>query len=137
MPSECEGSVALSNPGTCHGRARWFVRRFQVRQLPGRGLLEGLLVLCFLVVLFRTAWVTEDAYIMFRAIDNFWHGHGLNWNIDERVQVFTCPLWCLLLTAAVGVTGEFYLTTLVACAFASGLPSWCFTDSVRRGRAAS
>jgi arabinofuranosyltransferase len=50
-----------------------------------------------LFVLFRSAWLCDDAYINFRVIDNFWNGYGLRWNIDERVQVYTSPLWLLIL----------------------------------------
>ena len=42
------------------------------------------------------SWVSEDAYITFRVVDNFFRGYGLRWNISERVQVYTHPLWLLL-----------------------------------------
>ena len=41
-------------------------------------------------------WVSDDAYITFRVVDNFVQGFGLRWNIAERVQVFTHPLWMFL-----------------------------------------
>ena len=44
-------------------------------------------------------WVTEDAYITFRAIENLFAGHGLVFNPGDRVEVFTHPLWMLLLVA--------------------------------------
>ncbi len=47
-------------------------------------------------MLFMTAGVTADAFITFRVVDNFVHGDGLRWNIAERVQVYTHPLWMLL-----------------------------------------
>jgi len=65
------------------------------------------------VVFFRTAWVCDDAYITFRTIDNFVHGHGLRWNVDERVQAFTHPLWLFLLTPIVAVTREPWLTSML------------------------
>jgi arabinofuranosyltransferase len=49
-----------------------------------------------IAIIFLRAWVCEDAYITFRVIDNFANGEGLRWNIHERVQVFTHPLWLLL-----------------------------------------
>ena len=66
----------------------------------------------FAIVLVRTAWICDDAYINFRTIDNFLHGHGLRWNVAERVETFTDPLWVFLLSAAVAVTREFYFTTI-------------------------
>lgn len=65
------------------------------------------------VLLLRTAWVNDDAYITFRTIDNFLHGYGLRWNVAERVQTYTHPLWMLLMTAAVWLSGEFYYTAIV------------------------
>ena len=41
------------------------------------------------------AWVAEDAFITLRVVDNFWQGYGLRWNVFERVQVFTHPLWLI------------------------------------------
>jgi hypothetical protein len=38
-----------------------------------------------LVLLLRTAWVSEDAYISFRVVSNFLSGYGLRWNIADRV----------------------------------------------------
>ena len=72
----------------------------------------ALCLLLFAAVFLLNAWVGDDAYITFRAIDNFLHGHGLRWNVAERVQVYTHPLWMLLMTAAAAVTREFYFTAL-------------------------
>lgn len=43
-----------------------------------------------------TAWVSDDAFITFRSIENWIHGYGLAFNIGERVQTFTHPLWLFL-----------------------------------------
>ncbi|MFI5178267.1 MAG: hypothetical protein ACHQO8_06880 [Vicinamibacterales bacterium] len=53
----------------------------------------------FAVVLLRTAWVCDDAFITFRTVDNLLHGLGPRWNAAERVQAYTHPLWMLLLAA--------------------------------------
>ncbi len=58
------------------------------------------------VAVLRAAWLSDDSYITLRTIDNFWNGYGLRWNVIERVQTFTDPLWMLLLAAAYGVTRE-------------------------------
>jgi arabinofuranosyltransferase len=50
------------------------------------------LLALFAVVLCRTAWVGDDAYITFRTVDNLVHGYGARWNVDERVQAYTHPL---------------------------------------------
>lgn len=74
-------------------------------------LVEGmvfLLLLLFGWVFYVTAWVTEDAFITFRVIENLLDGYGPRWNIDERVQVFTHPLWMFLLVPMVAVCGDPY-----------------------------
>lgn len=50
----------------------------------------------FSLFVLLNAWVSEDAYITLRVVDNFFHGYGLRWNVNERVQVYTHPLWLLL-----------------------------------------
>jgi arabinofuranosyltransferase len=62
---------------------------------------------------FRYAWITEDAFINFRVIENFKHGLGLTWNPGERVQVFTSALWMLLSIGASMLTGEEIYSTLL------------------------
>lgn len=71
------------------------------------------LLTLFAVVLFRTAWLSDDAFITFRVVDNFFSGYGLRWNIDERVQVFTHPLWLFLLIAVRALTGEIVISTMI------------------------
>ena len=43
-------------------------------------------------------WVDEDAFINFRIIDNLLAGHGLVYNLGERVEVGSDPLWLFSLT---------------------------------------
>jgi arabinofuranosyltransferase len=64
------------------------------------------------IVLLRTAWVSDDAYITFRTVDNFLHGYGLRWNIDSRVESFTHPLWLFTMIGATALTGEVYYTSI-------------------------
>src|SRR3954465_1123585 len=64
------------------------------------------------VVLIRTAWLDDDAYITFRTVDNFLHGYGLRWNVADRVQTYTNPLWMFVMTAVARVTHDVYYTSL-------------------------
>jgi arabinofuranosyltransferase len=73
-------------------------------------------LLAFTVLCYRTAWVSDDAFISLRTVSNLLQGYGMRWNVDERVQTFTHPLWLLLLTAAHATTGEpFYSTLYLSC----------------------
>lgn len=66
----------------------------------------------FAVVVFRSAWIHDDAYITFRTVDNFVQGYGLRWNAVERVQTYTHPLWMLLVSACYAITREVYFTVV-------------------------
>jgi len=70
--------------------------------LPAMGMVA--VVLLFSIAFYRTAWVTEDAFITFRVVDNALSGLGLVWNPGERVQVYTHPLWMMLLLAGRAAT---------------------------------
>lgn len=78
----------------------------------GRLLVVALGLTLVLVVLLRTAWVCDDAFITFRTVDNFVHGFGLRWNVSERVQSYTNPLWMAVFTAAYALTHEAYRTSI-------------------------
>ncbi len=58
-----------------------------------RAIVLGAVCAVLILRVLRSAWVIDDAYITFRVLDNFVGGFGLRWNVDERVQVFTNPLW--------------------------------------------
>jgi len=64
-------------------------------------------------VVIPTAWVCDDAYISLRVADNVLQGYGLRWNVAERVQVFTHPLWLFLLIAAHAILKKSILTLVV------------------------
>jgi arabinofuranosyltransferase len=64
----------------------------------------------FAVVLVKTAWVSDDSYITLRVVDNLVHGYGLVWNVGERVQAFTAPLWLLVFSVVYAITREDYFT---------------------------
>lgn len=63
-------------------------------------LLKIILVLIYATLLLKTAWVSDDAYITFRSVENLVHHYGPVYNIGERVQTFTHPLWFLVLSTA-------------------------------------
>lgn len=79
-----------------------------------------LLLALYAVVLLRTAWVCDDAFITLRTVDNFVEGYGLRWNVAERVQSFTHPLWMMLLVPLHALFREPLITLLVP-AFAASL----------------
>ena len=63
-----------------------------------------ILVLPLAWVIVRSAWISDDAYITFRSIENFLAGYGPVYNLGERVQSFTHPLWFFVQAAFNAVT---------------------------------
>ena len=86
--------------------------------------LASLLTLTFLAVLIRTAWLSDDALITLRTVLNITHGFGPRFNIDERVQTYTHPLWLGVLTAAYYVTSNVYFAAFVSSVLLSVLAFW-------------
>jgi arabinofuranosyltransferase len=72
-------------------------------------------VAAFLVLEIKDAWLSDDAYITFRTVYNFTHGYGWVWNLGERVQSSTHPLWMFLLTIAYALGHDMYWSSLVLC----------------------
>lgn len=107
------------------GVSKYCTRIFSVPQgllerFGSRGLfaVSGLFLLLGAVILHK-AWASDDAFITFRAVQNFVEGRGLTWNVGERVQVFTHPLWMMMMSAAYAVTREmFYSCVFLGVALA-------------------
>lgn len=76
------------------------------------------------MVLLRNAWFGDDTFIILRTVDNFVNGYGLRWNVAERVQSFTSPLWTLLLIPFYFVTKEPLFTTTFITTLCSLLALW-------------
>ena len=64
-------------------------------------------------VFLKNAWVGEDSYIVFRSIEQLFAGNGPIWNPHERVQVFTSPLWFVVLALARIFSQDVYLNVIV------------------------
>ncbi len=67
----------------------------------------------FFFVIIKNAWLSDDGYITLRTVSNFLHGYGLTWNSDERVQVYTHPLWMLLLSGVSFCVHSIYFSSLL------------------------
>jgi arabinofuranosyltransferase len=51
-------------------------------------------------------WNADDAFIIFRVVDQLVHGNGPVYNVGERVEAYTSPLWTGLLAAGASVVGS-------------------------------
>src|SRR5262245_56077985 len=78
----------------------------------------------FAILVARTAWIADAAYLTLRTVDHAAQGFGLRWNIAERVQTFDHPLWVALLTGGRLLTGEVYYSTIALSCAASLTAIW-------------
>ena len=90
----------------------------------------ALAICLYTVVVLKSAWLSDDAYITFRTVDNFVSGYGLTWNVDERVQAYTHPLWMLLLSATYWFTREIHFTSILLCVVFSVATVFVFAGRV-------
>jgi arabinofuranosyltransferase len=50
------------------------------------------------VMIWQRRWTSDDGFINFRVVSNLLAGHGPVFNLGERVEAFTSPLWIALLS---------------------------------------
>lgn len=89
-------------------------------------------MLLFVFVVVRNAWVSDDAYITFRMVDNWVSGYGLRWNVAERVCASTHPLWMLLHAPLFAIGVRPFAATLALSVVASVATVWVFVAYVAR-----
>jgi len=104
--------------------------------LSGKALV-AFFVVVFSVIVVRNAWVSEDAYITFRTVENFVGGYGPTWNTVERVQTYTHPLWMLLLSAAYYVTHEIHYSSILLSILISVAAATLYAAKVAKTPAAA
>ncbi len=78
-----------------------------------------LIAVVFLIFATKNAWLSDDSYITFRTINNFLSGYGLVYNVAERVQAYTHPLWLFLLAPLKLIFGQIYYPVIIISLVAS------------------
>ena len=84
-----------------------------MKKPDGYLLLTVFAILVPVIVFFKNAWVSDDAYIISRSIEQMFAGNGPVWNPHERVQVFTSPLWFVVLSVVRVVSSDVFLNAVV------------------------
>jgi arabinofuranosyltransferase len=75
---------------------RWMHTRSRLERLSLA--LAALPPLALLIAGYQRRWVTEDAFISLRVVRHILAGHGPVFNVDERVEAYTHPLWVAILS---------------------------------------
>jgi len=67
-----------------------------------------------LAMAYHRRWLSDDGYIDLRVVKQLLAGNGLVFNVGERVEAFTSPLWLAILSlvGAVGISLEAAAVTL-------------------------
>lgn len=78
-------------------------------RLPVTALIErwGIAAVGLLTVVlgWSLRWTADDAFINFRAVENFLAGDGMVFNAGQRVEVTTSPLWAYLIALGGAIPG--------------------------------
>jgi arabinofuranosyltransferase len=80
------------------------------------------------IVITANAWISDDAGLTLRSIDNLHRGFGPTFNISERVQAYTHPLWMWSLALVTALSNEYFFSTIAVsliCSIAMlGILAW-------------
>ena len=99
----------------------------------------GFLLFMYFFVLWHTAWLCDDSLITMRTVLNLLNGYGPVFNVGERVQAYTHPLWFALLSGLSFLSIKVFSSTFLAPLFIlpfiiSLLTFWlfltCFTKKI-------
>jgi len=141
-------SCVLEGPKDCDILTDWQVISFRsttrwISSRVSRPRSDSVLVLLgFVILAFRVMWAArgilpiDDAFISFRYAANLAAGHGLVFNLGERVEGSTSFLWTLLLAGAIRggidpVAASRVLATL--CTAGTMVALWAMTRSLDKG----
>jgi len=95
-------------------------------------------ILLYVYLFVANAWVVDESYITFRTIDNFLHGYGLTWNVGERVQGYTHPMWMFMVAGGAFFSSEFHFTVIAVSLLCSlgvlAFSGWFFSPGASRGQ---
>lgn len=118
------------SPSSKDARSDFSDIRDRLRQLELLRPSSLILTAVYLLLALDHIWVTEDAFITFRSVENLWTGGGPNFNRNIRVESFSHPLWFLILSV-LRIGGESLLgplSALTGIAFAT-LGLWFATSA--------
>ena len=93
------------------------------------GKLAALLAVLYAALVLKTAWLGDDSFITFRTVDNFIHGYGLTWNVEERIQAYTNTLWMFAVSAIYFVTGSIFISSMALSTVFMWLALYCLKKS--------
>lgn len=109
-----------------------FVAHLQNRPRIAKALSITTVLLLATTAILRTAWTSDDAQITYRIVLTTLHGFGPNFNVGERVQAYTHPLWFLLLTIFEYFFGNIFAAAMSVSIAISLLVIWFLLHRISR-----
>ncbi|MEZ5539889.1 MAG: hypothetical protein R3E63_08090 [Pseudomonadales bacterium] len=85
------------------------------RVITSRGiqLLTYACIALAVIIFFKSFWVTEDAFIGYRILDQVRIGNGPVWNAGIRTQIFSCIGWFYLFVVVGFFTHNIFITLVI------------------------
>ena len=83
-----------------------------------------LMTIVFVLVVTALSWQSDDAYHGYIMAKNLVDGHGFVYNIGERVNASTCPLFTLVIAAGYFFCRYMFPVSLGICILFSGLAAY-------------
>jgi arabinofuranosyltransferase len=94
---------------------------------------DSAVLLALGLVFLKNYWLSEDAYLNFRSVQQLLEGRGPIWNPHERAQVFTSPLWFWLHALVQGAVREVHLAVLLLSGMCFAAMLWWLRRCVGGG----
>ena len=109
----------------------------EIRRLPRQGTSDGkvintMVMLVFVLAFIKCAWIADDAAISLRTVLNTLAGYGPVFNVGERVQAYTHPLWFLVITAVSPLIGNVFYAVIVCGVVTASLALWLLVFRLSR-----
>jgi hypothetical protein len=82
------------------------------------------IIVIYLAHVYFYDYICDDSFITLRYAQNLAEGHGLVFNLNERVEGFTSPLWTILLAGG-GEVNWMRSITFLKASWCHGRSSYC------------
>ncbi len=98
--------------------------REKLREIEGLTLAKSAAFIFVMFLITILAWNCDDAYHAYVMAKNLVNGNGFVYNIGERVNASTCPLFTLLVAGVYAVFRDMYFSGILTCLICSGVAVW-------------
>ena len=98
--------------------------RERLREIEGLTIARSAAFIMVMFLITILAWNCDDAYHAYVMAKNLVSGNGFVYNIGERVNASTCPLFTLLVAGVYAIFRDMYFSGILTCLVCSGVAVW-------------